>query len=120
VGRQAVPQQGGLLPAQEAPQLGEDLKQAVGVVVAGGDVEGELGAAAADAVAQRGGHGGLLPVERVYQDWRLAPGCPAAAHVGRQAERRFVEEDQAGSAPLGGQAAMCCQAARRTSTPGWS
>jgi hypothetical protein len=73
----------------------------VGVVVAGGDVEGELGAAAADAVAQRGRHGGLLPVARVGQHRRVAPGRPAAAHVRGQAERTLVQEDQTGSASLG-------------------
>jgi hypothetical protein len=47
---QVVPQQHGLLPAQEFPQLLEDLDQLLGVVVARGEVEGELGAAAFDAV----------------------------------------------------------------------
>jgi hypothetical protein len=54
VGRQTVPGQGRLLPAEEATQLAQDLNQAVGVVVAGLDVEGKLGAAAADAITERG------------------------------------------------------------------
>jgi hypothetical protein len=101
VGGQAVPQQGCLLPTKEATQLAKDLDQGIGVVVAGGDMEGQLGPTATDAVAQRGRHRGLLPVERVHQDWRLALGCPAAADIRGQAERGLVEEDQAGSAPLG-------------------
>ena len=101
VGWQPVPQQGGLLPAEEAPQPFEDFDQAVGIVVACPDVESELGAAAANAVAQRGRHGGLLPVERVGQDGRPADRRPGAAHIRGQAERGLVEEDQAGSASLG-------------------
>jgi hypothetical protein len=58
-------------------------------------------ATTADAVADRGGHRGLLPVERVGQRRRLAPGRPGRAHIGGQAERALVEEDQAGSAPVG-------------------
>jgi len=42
VGGQAVPQQRGLLPAQEPPQLTENLDQAIGVVVAERDVEGQV------------------------------------------------------------------------------
>jgi hypothetical protein len=48
------PEQGRLLTAEEPSQLAEHLDQAVGVVVAGRDVEGKLGTAAADAVADRG------------------------------------------------------------------
>jgi hypothetical protein len=118
VGRQPVPQQRGLLPTQEAAQLAQDLDQAVGVVVARLEVQGDLGAAASDAIAQRGRHRGLLPVERVGQHRRLTDRRPGPADVGGQAEGGFVEEDQAGSAPLG-EAAMCCQAAMSTSTPGW-
>ena len=101
VRRQPVPQQRGLLPTQEATQLGQDLDQGVGVVVAGLEVEGELGAAAADAVAQRGRHRRLLPVEPVLEHRRVADRRPGAAHVRGQAERGLVEEDQAGSASLG-------------------
>src|SRR4029450_13737463 len=75
--------------------------QAVGVVVAGLEMETELGATTSDAVAQRGRHRGLLPVESVLEHWRLADRGPAAADVGSEAERGLVEEDQAGSASLG-------------------
>jgi hypothetical protein len=51
----------------------------VSVVVAGGDVEGQLGATAADAIAERGRHGGLLPVERVIN----VGGWPRGAQVRR-------------------------------------
>jgi hypothetical protein len=61
VGGQAVPQQGCLLATQEPAQLAQDLDQGVGVVAAGGEVEGELGAAAARAITERGRHGRLLP-----------------------------------------------------------
>jgi hypothetical protein len=40
---------GGLLPAQEAAQLIQHLDEGFGVVVAGLDVEAELGAAAVEA-----------------------------------------------------------------------
>jgi hypothetical protein len=53
VGGQAVPQQRGLLAAEKAAQLAERADQGVGVVVARLDMEGELGAAAAVAVALR-------------------------------------------------------------------
>jgi hypothetical protein len=53
VGGQAVPQQRGLLAAEKAAQRTKDVDQAVGVVVARLDMEGELGAAAAVAVALR-------------------------------------------------------------------
>jgi hypothetical protein len=72
-------------------------------------VEGQLGATAAHAIAERGRHRGLLPVERVGQHRRLASGRPAAADVRGQAERGLVEEDQAGSAPLG----VCLVAGQR-------
>ena len=101
MGWQAVPQQRGLLPAEESAQPAQDLDQALGVVVASGDVEAQLGATTAHAVAQRRRHRRLLPVERVDQHRRLAAWRPGAAHLGRQAEGAFVEEDQAGSAPLG-------------------
>ena len=54
MGRQPVPEQGRLLPTQEPAQLTKDLDEGVGVVVAGGDMEGQLRPAAADAVAERG------------------------------------------------------------------
>jgi hypothetical protein len=101
MGGEAIPQQGGLLAAQEAAQLAQDLDEGIGVVVAGGDVEGELGATTADAITDRSGHRRLLPVERVGQRRWLAAWRPGAAHVRGQAERAFVEEDQTGSAPLG-------------------
>jgi hypothetical protein len=44
---------------------------------------------------------GLLPVERVGQGGRLGDRRPGPAHIRGQAERRLVEEDQAGSASLG-------------------
>ena len=100
MGRQPVPQQGGLLPAQEATQLGQHLDQGVGVVVAGLEVEAELGAATSDAVAEGGRHRRLLPVEPVLEHRRLADRGPAAADIGGQAERGLVEEDQAGFASL--------------------
>jgi hypothetical protein len=48
---QPVPEQGRLLTAEELPQLADHLDQSIGVVVAGGDVEAELGAATAHAIA---------------------------------------------------------------------
>jgi hypothetical protein len=60
---QPLPQQGGFLPAEEPSQLAEDLDQAVGVVVAGRDVKGELGAAAVYALAEGGRHRGLLQLD---------------------------------------------------------
>src|SRR6266536_4846880 len=68
VGGQPVPHKGRLLPAKEAAQLVQGLDERVGVV---GDwlvVEGQLRAATAGAVAQRGGHGGALPLEVVADD----------------------------------------------------
>jgi hypothetical protein len=112
VGGQPVPEQGGFLATEEAAQLRKDLDEGFSVVVAGGDVEGQLGAAAAHPVAERGRHGGLLPVERVGQGGWLATRCPAAADVRGQAERGLVEEDQAGSAPLG----VCRIRGQRSST----
>jgi hypothetical protein len=79
VGGQPVPQQGRLLPAEEAAQLAERADQGVGVV---GDwlvVEGQLGAAAAGAVADRGGHRGPLPLEVVADDRGAADRRPGAA-----------------------------------------
>jgi hypothetical protein len=64
-------------------------------------MEGELGPATADSVAQGRGHGGLLPVEPMDQGRRSADRRPGPAQVRGQAERGLVEEDQAGSAPLG-------------------
>jgi hypothetical protein len=43
VGGQAVPHQRGLLAAQDAAQLTQDLDQAVGVIAAGRDVESSTG-----------------------------------------------------------------------------
>jgi hypothetical protein len=53
MGGHAIPQQGGLLPAEEPSQLTEDLDEALGVVVAGRVVEAELGAAAPSPQARR-------------------------------------------------------------------
>ena len=47
-GPAAIPQQGRLLPTQEAPQLAQHADQAVGVVAAGLDMEGELAAATSE------------------------------------------------------------------------
>jgi hypothetical protein len=54
VGRQPVPQQRRLLPAERPAQLAERADQGVGVVGVDLMEEGELGAAAAGAVAQPG------------------------------------------------------------------
>src|SRR6266487_6642490 len=64
-------------------------------------MEGELGAAAFDAVAQRGRHRRLRPVERMGQRGWLATWRPGPTDIWRQAERAFVEEDQTGAAPIG-------------------
>jgi hypothetical protein len=99
--RQAVPHQRGLLAAQDAAPLPQDLDQAVGVVAAGRDVEAALGAATSYAVAERGRHRHLLPVERVGQCRWLAARRPGPAHLGvrlsapsskktRQARRRWA------------------------------
>jgi hypothetical protein len=101
MGRQPIPQQRGLLAAEDAAQLTLDLDQTVGVVVARLDVEAELGAATVHAVAQRSRHRRALPVERMVKHRRLAARRPGAADVGRQAERALVEEDQTSSAPIG-------------------
>jgi hypothetical protein len=101
MGRQPVPEQGRLLPTQEPAQLTNDLDEGVGVVVAGGDMEGQLRPAAPDAVAEGGRHRGLRPVERMGQGGRATTRRPGPTHVRGQAERGLVEEDQAGSAPLG-------------------
>jgi len=98
---QAIPPQRGLLAAQDAAQLAQDLDQAVGVVAAGRDVEAALGAATSYAIAERRRHGRLLPVERVGQCRWLAARRPAPAHLGvrlsapsskktRQARRRWA------------------------------
>jgi hypothetical protein len=50
---QPIPQQRGLLSAEELPQLAQDFDEGVGVVIAGRDVESELGATAAHAIADR-------------------------------------------------------------------
>jgi hypothetical protein len=60
MGGQPVPQQGGLLAAQEPPQSAQDLDEGVGVVGTGLDVEGKLGAAARYDLAARGRHRRLL------------------------------------------------------------
>jgi hypothetical protein len=49
MGWQPVPQQRGLLPAEEATQPAQDLDQALGVVVASRDVEAQLGTTTAHA-----------------------------------------------------------------------
>jgi len=64
-GQQPVPDQGGLLPAEDAAQPGERVDQRVGVVGVGLAVEGDLGAAAVGAVAQSGGHVRAFPAEAV-------------------------------------------------------
>jgi len=50
---QLIPQQRGLLSAEEAAQLAQHLDQPLGVAIAGRDVESELGATAAHAIADR-------------------------------------------------------------------
>jgi hypothetical protein len=120
MGRQVIPQQRGLLAAEEAPQLAEDFDQAVGAAVARMDVEGELGAAA-HAVAERGGHRGAFPVERVGQHRRPAAQRlrPAALPAGMPDAHRLAgdpelagdlgladaDSEQLGGAAAGSQAA---------------
>jgi hypothetical protein len=99
-------------PTEEPAQLLENLDQGVGVVVAGGDMEGQLGPTATDAVAERGRHRGLLPVERMGQGGRATTRRPGPPDVRGQAERGLVEEDQTGSAPLG----VCLIAGHRSLT----
>jgi hypothetical protein len=95
MGRQVIPQQRGLLAAEEAPQLAEDFDQAVGAAVARMDVEGELGAAA-HAVAERGGHRGAFPVERVGQHRRPAAQRlrPAALPAGMPDAHRLAGDPE--------------------------
>ena len=79
VGGQPVPQQRGLLPAEEAAQLAQGLDEGVGVVGVELVVEGQRGAATAGAVAQSGGHGCPLPLEPVAHHRRAAAWRPGAA-----------------------------------------
>jgi hypothetical protein len=72
MGGQPIPQQGRLLPAEEASQLTERLDQAVGVVGVDLAVEGEGRAAATGAVAEPGGHRHSLPFEVVADDRSVA------------------------------------------------
>src|SRR5829696_9541180 len=101
VGRQPVPQQGRLLPTQEAPQLAQHADQAVGVVAAGLDMEGQLAAATGRAKAQRGGDRGALPVEPVDQHGGVPAGRPGRAHDRGQRNAGLVEEADDGLAPPG-------------------
>jgi hypothetical protein len=77
VGRQPVPHQRRLLPAEETSQLSEGPDQAVGVVGADLMVEGQ-GRATAGAITQPRGHRRTLPLEAVVNDrgmpaWRPGP-----------------------------------------------
>jgi hypothetical protein len=66
-------------PPRKAAQLAEHLDEGVGVVVARLDVEGELGATAADAVAERGA------MEAFFQlnGWVNVGGWPLGAQLRR-------------------------------------
>jgi hypothetical protein len=75
MGGQPIPQQGGLLPTQKPAQLRKDLDQGVGLVVAGDDVEGQLGTAAAEALASL-----LQPPATLLQDSPAVTPSPSAAH----------------------------------------
>src|SRR5215217_7662503 len=99
--RQPIPQHGRLLPTQEAPQLAQHADQAVGVVAARLDMEGELAAATIGAKAQRGGDRGTLPVEPVDQHRGLAAGRPGRAHDRGQRNAGLVEEADDGLAAPG-------------------
>jgi hypothetical protein len=101
VGGQAIPPQGGLLPAEEASQLAEHPDQGVGVVAAGLQVEAKLAATAAHPIAQGGSHRRALPVERMDQQWRLPTRRPRRAHAGGQAHTRLVKEADDGAATPG-------------------
>ena len=100
VGGQPVPQQRRLLPRQGSVAAPQGLRSGCRCRTCPRGHGRPARAATADAVADRGGHRGLLPVERVGQRRRLAPGRPGRAHIGGQAERALVE-DQAGPAPVG-------------------
>ena len=101
VGREAVPQQGRLLPAQEDPQLVQGLDERVGVVGVGLVVEGQRRAAAARPVAQAGRHRGPLPLEVVAEDGGVAARRPGPADDRQQRHARLVEAHDGGPAAPG-------------------
>jgi len=94
-------QQGRLLPTQEAPRLAQHAEQAVGVVAAGLDMEGELAAATIGANPQRGRDRGTLPVEPMDQHRGLAAGRPGRAHDRGQRNAGLVEAADDGLAAPG-------------------
>ena len=75
-------QHGRLLPTQEAPQLAQHADQAVAVVAAGLDMEGEPAAATIGAKAQRGGDRGTLPAAPMDQHRSLAAGAQLERTIG--------------------------------------
>jgi hypothetical protein len=101
VGGQPVPQQGCLLPAEEASQLAQGADQGLRVVGADLMVEGEGRAATAGAVAQGGGHGCPLPLEPVADDWGVAARRPGTADNRQQRGARLVPEHKHGPTPTG-------------------
>jgi hypothetical protein len=82
-----IPQQRGLLAAEEAAQLGQHLDQAVDVVVARLEMGGALCAATPHAVAQRGRHGGRFQLN----GWVSTAGRLTGAQVRRTFGVRLSE-----------------------------
>src|SRR5215216_4325156 len=80
----------------ERPKLLQDRDEGVGVVAGLLQVKTKPGRGASRAVAEGGGHGGLLPAVAVAQGRRGAPWGPSAAHRWDQRDGRFVEEDDPG------------------------
>jgi hypothetical protein len=78
-GRQPIPHQRRLLPAQRPSQLAERADQRSGVVGADLVVEGHRRAAATRAVAQPGRHRRPLPLEAVADHRRAARAAPRSA-----------------------------------------
>jgi hypothetical protein len=90
-GRQPVPQQGRLLPAEKAAQLDERADQRLGVVGADLVVEGGRRAATARAVAQPSRHRGPLPFEVVADDGGVADRRPGPAGHRQQRGPRLIQ-----------------------------
>src|SRR5579859_4198862 len=94
---QTVPEQDHLLAAEVAPQLANELDQRHLVVVALPGLEVEPAPAAVPAVGEGHGHRDAIPVERMAEDWGLAPARPGSPDNRRQRSSALVLEDDPGS-----------------------